>query len=159
MSDERQPYAPPESAVQDVVEIRPRPITGVVMGTVVDLGGTIVAAIVFAIIYAIYLRSKGVAQEEIGTILTTMPVGSVYFFIATAAGSLFSMLGGYVCASYSQRNVYRSGMVMATVVSVVGYLIGGPNDSELLEALMIMLTYAAVLSGVWLQRRRVVSGS
>ena len=154
MKKDRQPYAPPRAEVEDVVEIRPRPITGVVVGAVVDLGGTVIAAVILAIAYSAYLTSQGVDPQAIQEALATAPVGSAYFNIAAAVGLLFSVLGGYVCAAYARRNLYRTGLVLAAIVSAVGFLVGGTTHSELYNVTIVAANSAAVLFGAWWYRRK-----
>jgi hypothetical protein len=154
MTENRQPYAPPRSEVEDVEEIRARPITGVVVGAIVDLGGTILAAIVLAVAYTAYLAAQGAAPEQIEQTLATAPAGSAYFNIATAIGLFFSALGGYVCASYTREHVYRAGLVLAMLVCVIGFLIGGGQHSQLFDTIVVAVTFAAVMFGVWWYQRK-----
>jgi uncharacterized membrane protein len=124
------------------------------MGAIVDLGGTIVAAIVMALAYSTYLTSRGVPGEQVQQTLESAPIGSAYFNIAVAVGVFFSALGGYVCAAYARKNTYQVGLVLAAIVSMIGLTFGGQGHSELFDTLTVVVTVAAVMSGTWFHTRK-----
>ena len=153
MSDDQQPYEPPRSNVRDIVTTRPRPVFGIVMGAVVDIGGTIIAGIVLFILASVQLSSEGLTPEQIVATLTAMPLTSALSIAATLFGLLFSVLGGYVCASYAKKDIYGCAVILGIGVCVLGALLGGSQSSVLVDLLMYLITIAAVIFGAWIYGR------
>jgi len=154
MSDERQPYEPPRSDVQDVVPIRPRPVKGIVVGAVVDLGGTLVASIVLSVIVSFRLASQGMTPEEIQQALVNLSMTSGLSIFSMVLGTGFSVLGGYVCATYAKKDIYGCGVILGVIVCTAGIMMGGMQQSIAMDLLMVLVTFAAVLFGAWLYGRK-----
>lgn len=152
--NDRQPYSPPEAPVKDVGHGRPRPVKGIVMGTLTDLGGSILMSITLSIVVSIWLASQGMSPEQIKTTLENTSPTSALSLLAAALGIGFSILGGFVCATYARKDIYGCALIMALVVSVIGYLLGGNRQSLAMSALMVLITFAAVVFGAWLYGRK-----
>src|ERR1051325_6632749 len=66
------PYAPPEATVHD---LPPKPgswFKAIALGLATDIGGTLVATAILALIYGIALAASGVKREDIGAILAAL---------------------------------------------------------------------------------------
>lgn len=111
MNDQIDPYEPPKSEVEDVSQPQPRPIFGIVIGVVVDLGGTLVGAFLFVIGATVVLAAQGLQFAEIEASVTQPEVGSLFFNVFLVIGLGFSLLGGYVCARISRVKIYRQGLI------------------------------------------------
>lgn len=151
---ERQPYSPPESPVKDFGQQRPQPVKGIALGTLADLGGSILMSITLSIIFSIQLASQGMSPEEIKATLSSLSPTSGLSLIAGALGAGFSVLGGYVCATYARKDIYGCAVIMALIVNVIGFLLGGDHQSLAMSVLMVAITFVAVLFGAWLYGRK-----
>jgi hypothetical protein len=154
MNDEQRPYAPPGSPVKDVGEVRSRPVLGIVLGVIVDIGGTLLSSLILSTIFAIKLLSQGATPEQIEETLIAPSLDSGYFFIGSAIGLVFSVLGGYVCSSLAKTSLYKWGIVLASVVCLFGFLLAGIPYSLGIGVILVVTTFGAVLFGVWLYVRK-----
>src|SRR5690606_37718675 len=59
------PYAPPGAAVGDLPAKPGSAVKAVVLGFLVDIGGTLVGTIVLGIVYGIVLAASGASEEEL----------------------------------------------------------------------------------------------
>ena len=150
------PYKPPAAAVRDPPRPPRSPIVAVLAGLAVDIGGTTVAGIVLGIVYAAMLAARGMGAEEIGTTLTELEV-SGYFILSTVVRLGFSALGGYVCARMARRDERRLTAIMAGLVVAIGFAMGAARWGVGLNVLMLVLTFAVVIAGGELARRRNVA--
>jgi hypothetical protein len=154
MSEPPQPYGAPRTPVGDTSEGNPRPILGLAAGLAIDFGGTIASSIVISIVYASMAVSKGVPPGEIERVLRDLPPDSGVYLAASAAGLMFSVLGGYVCCGLAKSQPYKWGAILAALVCLLGIVWGGGNNGSGAGVGALGLTFAAVMSGAWLRARR-----
>jgi hypothetical protein len=68
------------------------------------------------------------------------------------AGSIvgcgFSVLGGYLCARIAKRSEHKLGGILATISTGIGLLLGMNRYSLLVNLILIVATFAAVMIGV-----------
>ncbi len=62
------PFAPPASRVKDFTTSRGSPFKAVIVGLVVDFGGTTIAGVLLTIDYGIVLGSSGASADQLGTV-------------------------------------------------------------------------------------------
>jgi hypothetical protein len=97
---------------------------------------------------------RGLSPEQIAETLTNIPVDSGFSLATMAVGLLFSVLGGYVCAGYAGTRLFKSGAVLAAIVCLAGLLVSAPEYSAGTSVVLLAVTAAAVMGGVWLRSRR-----
>jgi hypothetical protein len=114
------PYAPPEAKLADPAAAPGSPIKAVLLGLGVDIGGSVIATLILAIAYGMYLGTTGASPEEIAAASARIPPDSWLFYASAAAGCAFSVLGGYVCARTAKRSEYTLGAILAVVSSAFG---------------------------------------
>jgi hypothetical protein len=148
------PYRPPKARVQDAPAPPRSAVVGVLVGLAVDVGGTIVAGIVLGIVYAVMLAARGMGPEQIQTTLTEIDPRSGYFLVSGIVGLGFSLLGGYVCARLVRRDERRVTAIMGGLSALSGVALGGSAIGGWLNAAMVAVTFAAVVAGGELGRRR-----
>ncbi len=154
MSESNQPYEPPRGRVADTAERAPRPILGLILGATADIGGTLVAGILVSVVYSMQMASEGMSPEEMAEALAKMPLDSPLGITALMAGLLCSVWGGYVCAGFAFAAPFKWGGILATIVCVVGLLMGGSGHEPGVEIALLAGTFASVLAGVWLRESR-----
>lgn len=150
------PYTPPASTVQTTDARHPgSPLKAILLGMLVDIGGTFVAGIAFGIAYGYLLAASGVPAVEISSriAMASMP-GTPLGIALTAMGTLLSMLGGHVCARIVRRHELRVAGVMAALSCGLALWMAGPAVPWLYQAGMAVLTVAAILAGAEVGRRR-----
>ena len=148
------PYKAPTAAVRDPPPPPRSPIVAILAGLAVDIGGSVLASIVIGVVYAVVLATRGMPPEEVGRTLTALDPSSGYFILSSMIGFGFSLLGGYVCARIARRDERRLSVILAALIEVIGLVLGAATLGIGLNALMLVLTFAAVIAGGELGRRR-----
>ncbi|MEC8811978.1 MAG: hypothetical protein VXY23_11750 [Pseudomonadota bacterium] len=115
-------YRTPESLV--VQEVKGSSIKAILSGLAVDVGGSILAGIIYAALYGYYLASTGIPLSEIGQILENSDFTSPFGIGGAVLGFVFTFLGGYVCAKKSVTNVYRDVSILCLLTVSFGWVVG-----------------------------------
>jgi glycerol uptake facilitator-like aquaporin len=145
MDDKR--YTPPGSDLRDQPPPPGSPWKAVLIGYLVDMGGTFIASALLAIVYAAVLAQQGMSQEQIRAALTDPTPGSSFYVVGTLAGCGFSFLGGYWCARIARRSPFRLGGILATLSTLSGMALSwGVYPPEQI-ALLSVTSVACVLLG------------
>jgi hypothetical protein len=148
------PFRPPEANV-DLPDVeRGSAVKAVVLGALVDLGGSIVASIVFFALYGVYLGATGTQAEELQSTMSSMNGNSPMGILMNIVGCLFSVLGGYVCARIAKHSEYRLGAILAAISVVLGLLVASSEEANAMIGIYSLLTLAAVLVGAHLGSAR-----
>lgn len=151
------PYKPPAAALRDPPRPPRSPFVAILAGLGVDIGGTTLAGIVIGIVYSVILAARGQNPEQIVADLTSVDPSSGFFIFNSIVGGAFSLLGGYVCARLVRRDERRFTAIMAASSVGIGIALGGTRLSVGLNAAMLVLTFASVMAGGELGRRRNVA--
>jgi len=150
MSDN--PYKPPGTDLdgRPPGPVRPgSPTRAVVIGLVVDLGGSLAVNLLLTIFYAASLQGVGMSQDEVKYALSHIPSNSWVWISGTLLGAGIDVLSGFVCARIVQRDEWRVGAVLAAISSVCTLLLGDAGDSaEDLTVLLTLCTAACTMLGV-----------
>lgn len=121
-----------------------RPISGVVYGLVVDLGGTLI----WSFLIFIAMAASGLNQNQMQDLMAARFPPSA-FFIAAAMGGLFmSYLGGYVCARYARRNEYRFGTIFLVLTFAAGSLLSSEAPMTTVRAFLYGVNVVVIYWGV-----------
>jgi len=148
------PYSPPDANLKDPRGKPGSPVKAVLIGLLVDIGGTLLGTLLFAIIYGAMLASGGASPAEAQGAYAEMAETAWGFAILAVIGCGFSVLGGYVCARISRRPDFRLGVILAALSAGSGFLLGGGGEPPLKTVLMMGVTVACVLTGTWYGVRR-----
>jgi hypothetical protein len=141
------PYAPPEAAVQDLPARPGSAFRAIVLGFATDIGGTLVATIILALIYGVALGAAGIKGEEIAATIRASATDSWFFYATTLVGLGFSVLGGFVCARIARRSELKLGAILATLSAISGLALAG-DELQLGTLLSLtLLGFGAVLVG------------
>ena len=117
------PCDPPDAEVKDVkdpMRAPGSPVKALALGLVTDLGGTLVAGIVFDLLYRVLWWTQGLDAEQVRAAEHEHSLGSAYFVIGTLLGLYFSYLGGHVCARVMRKSELLWGAVLAGLSMVLG---------------------------------------
>ena len=143
----RNPYRPPDAAVDDVVPPPGAPVKAIVYGVLVDVGGSMAAGLGIAILYSIVLAASGVSPEEMQRIFSDPDPLSWPSVIGSLVGGAASFLGGYVCARVAAVREMRSVGVVAAVSGIVSLAMGSGGYAFEWNALLALAGMAAVFAG------------
>jgi len=141
------PYTPPSADVEDFPSPPGSPIKAIVLGLLVDIGGTMVVASALAFAYAFFLARQGLGKQEIASVMENQSLGTWYGAFNMLIGVGFSFLGGLVCARTVRRSELRFGALLASLLTLLGLVFAG-SRLPLLELLgTSALTIVAVMAG------------
>ena len=144
------PYTPPASNLEVADTKRGSAIKAVVVGLAADIGGTIVVSLLAAIVYGGYLGATGNTPEETAASMQAFSYDSPLGIALASVGTLFSVLGGFICARIARHSEYRLGLIMGAVSLVLVLLTTGNEDHAIMTALPLVATLAAIMVGVHL---------
>lgn len=142
------PYAPPEATVHDLPARPGSAFKAIALGLATDIGGTLLATIVLAVIYGVALGAAGIKGDEIAATIRASATDSWFFYATTLVGLGFSVLGGFVCARIARRSELKLGAILATLSAVSGLALAGDEQQQLGTLLSLtLLGIGAVLVG------------
>jgi hypothetical protein len=118
------PYDAPGANVHQDENPPVRPITGIIIGLLIDLGGTIVVATLIGFLYAIAIASQGATAAEVESALTNPDPSSALGVLSSLAGMAMSYLAGFYCLRISRGTNLRYPLFLALIVFVVGVAAG-----------------------------------
>ena len=146
------PYRPPTARLSPgAADTLGSPLIAVLVGLVVDIGGTLLTNPVIGVAYATHLAASGMQPEQIVQVGRPLADNPVFTAIEVAVGLGFSVLGGYLCARIVGRDEYRWATVMAVLELLVGLAFTGEDHAIGFELAMFVLSCCAVLSGAWVK--------
>jgi len=118
------PYGTPRADVRRDENLPVRPITGIVVGLLIDLGGTILVVALINFVYAVYAASRGASVAELQAVLTNPDPWSALGIVDTLAGMGMSYLAGFYCLRISRGTNLRYPLFLALIVFVIGTAMG-----------------------------------
>ena len=141
------PYAPPEASVQDQPSKPGSAFKAIALGLAVDVGGSLIATVILAVIYGAALGAAGVRREDIAATMQASATDSWFFYAGTLFGLAFSVLGGYVCARVARRSELKFGAILAVLSAALGLALAG-DEQQLGTLLSLTLAgIGAVIAG------------
>lgn len=127
----------------------------VLVGLVVDIGGTTLAGLLIGVAWYVVLRQSGVSTEQVHVELSNTDRWSALGMVSAAVGAVFSFLGGFVCNRLAQRSDLRLGFVLAVLSLIIGFWMSPDTEQPSMLIAMVLLTVGSVLAGA--RAGRVVS--
>jgi peptidoglycan/LPS O-acetylase OafA/YrhL len=120
-------------------------VKGVVIGLVVDIGGTFLFFFVFAVLGAILLASTGRDIDELKDVAET----PTFIVVSSIAGLLFSALGGYVSARIARKAEVRNALATGALSVLVGLVLfvgtpASPRSWLDLLSLILIIPFAMI---------------
>lgn len=144
---ENEVYKAPDSELE-VPQTRAGSVTtGVIWGSVIDIGGTTIFGIAYGIGYAIILASKGLSEQEITESFMHIDFFSVFSLVGSFIGCLISFYAGYLCAKKSGYGIKKSTTILCFVSCVFGIAVGASAYSLVENVVLAVLTIAAIVLG------------
>lgn len=144
------PYSPPSAKVADVGidAAKGSGVKAVLIGLLIDLGGSIVIGIVLTVIYSFQLAAAGLDEDEIMAAMSNIPFDSWVFIAGAIIGCFCSILGGYVCARIARHSEYKFGNILSAISIIVGSLMVIEAYSLFAIFVLALMTWASVMVGV-----------
>ena len=125
------------------------PMKAVVYGVLVDVGGSVAAGLVLAIVHSVMLASSGASAEEIERAVSAPDASSWFSVVGFVVGCSTSFLGGYVCARVAAAAEMKWVGVVAAISGLVSLLMGSGAYAFEWNALMALIGMGAVFAGGW----------
>jgi hypothetical protein len=121
-------------------------IKAVIIGLLVDIGGTFAFSFVFRLLAAIVLTSAGRNSEDLEVFTQSI----VFLLCSLAAGLLFTSLGGYVTARFAAKAEMKNALAMGILSALSGviFLVLSHDSSPLwFNVLSLLLVIPAAMLG------------
>ena len=132
---------------------RGSPVKGMILGVVVDIGGSLIASFVLLFAWAMWLGASGMDAESIAQTMAEPDPLSSFSLTSYAVGGGFSWLGGYVCARIAQETELTCAAMVATISTLLALAMGFGLPFAL-HLFLTALTAAAVMLGGWMGQRQ-----
>ena len=152
------PFEPPKSNIADPSQpTKPGSIwKGVVIGAVVDFGGTFIFSLLLFFVYALLHGSANMSAEDVQTIgqqytKELVQATTLWGILSFAIGSMLSLLGGYLCARYAKERWKLANSILGVGMGALGLFSGGKYYSLGANLSLGILTFAIVYLGGWLR--------
>ena len=126
------------------------PVKAIVIGVVVDIGGSIVLGIILVMIYSVLLASEGLSPKEIEYQLTNLDPHSTFSIISMIVGGLVTVFAGYLCARIANYSEYKFTFILGCISAAFGLMVGESHFSTLDNIFLSILTLLCALLGAWL---------
>lgn len=124
----------------------------VLVGMVVDLGGTTLAGLLIGVVWYIALTRAGVSAEQIHAEMGATDHWSAFSIVSALVGSVFSYLGGFVGTRLARRADLRLGFVQAGLSIALGLGMSSDAQQPAMLASLVLLTAASVIAGAYAGR-------
>jgi hypothetical protein len=151
------PYESPRADVQQDETLPVRPIHGIVIGLLIDLGGTILATTVITFAYAIAIGAQGASAAEIESALTSADPTSALGAMHTLVGLGMSYVAGFYCLRISRGTNLRYPLILGAIVLALTIAAGAAwnlMDLSTLLGLGVLTVAVTLLGGVMALRSR-----
>jgi hypothetical protein len=140
------PYAPPGARLADPSAAPGSPIKALLVGLGVDIGGSVVATLILAIVYGMFLAASGASPEVIAAASNGVDTDSWFFYASSLVGCAFSVLCGYVCARIARRSEYTLGTILAAISAAFGLW---SSMDQYQVGILASLTLASIGAVIW----------
>lgn len=148
------PQASPDESTTPAKPTPWRPIKAVLLGLLVDIGGTTVMGLFGALVYSIKLYIAGIQDDALSKALRQINYDSGFVVYSLIVGTIFSALGGYVCGRIARQSGIRPGQVLAGLVLLYGWAVSIDIYPMPVLIGLSLCTWAAVTMGVALGMNR-----
>jgi len=129
----------------------------VAIGALIDIGGSLGAGQILIIVYGVWLAVEGMNVAELEEAMRQIDPGSGIGLAQSVVGTLFSWLGGFVCARLAPAPELKWVAVTAAISMASGFAMAflpGVDYPMLLVALLSLLGAAAMMLGGWMGAKR-----
>ena len=141
------PYAPPAAELADQPSRPWAPWAAVLLGLLVDVGGSALTGLFVGVGYAAFSIASGADPKSLTENLAGLASDPWAVGISAIVGGFFSLLGGWLCARLAQRRDYKLGIVLAILSFLCGLLMSANEYSPMVHVMFAALTFASVLIG------------
>jgi hypothetical protein len=141
------PYKTPRSDVSSNDQLPQRPVLGIFVGCLVDIGGTIIGMIIIGVVYGIILGATGGNVEDIESLTTNYSPFSLLGIAFGVFGLAMSYIAGYICAKVSRAINLKYPMIMASIIFVLGTLVTWGGEDVFFLLLIGLAGFAVTLLG------------
>ena len=121
------------------------PIIGLVVGLLIDIGGSILIA---SIIYSFYAIANGIPHETIIKIKSISEyLSKPHMVISSIIGCLLSVLAGFVCSRIARSATMKLAHIMAAISFITGFALSYSTYPISLVIIFSVTLYALLIIG------------
>jgi len=159
------PFQPPNSELEDAAKVsKPGSLwLGILIGAVVDYGGTMLFGVVAGVAYMMQHFTPGMSPADIEKLAAelqqqALDINSIWGMAGIIMGSGFSILGGFVCALIAKERWHKAVLILAALMMAYGLVLGLRYSPALRVISLSLLTFASIYFGGWLRGRSYMRG-
>ena len=119
-------------------------IKAIGIGVLVDIAGSLITALIFAIVYSIILSQQGHSTTEIESMMTG---SSFVYLVSLILGLGCTVLGGFVCARIAKREEVKHSAIMGVGGLVLSLLSTGDPEPVWYLIIGVILTVPMAVVG------------
>ena len=126
----------------------------ILMGLLIDIGGSIAFQFVVGIIATVYLLKHGVGQAEVAPALIQLIMSQPWLSILEAIGAFISLLAGYYVTAKMKEKTYKYAKILGVCSSAIGFSMAYSYYPLSENIAMAVLTILSSVAGAWLWMKR-----
>ena len=147
-------YQSPSSNLSVNDTYKGSPVKAVLISSSVDIIGSMILGVIYAIAYGVYLAANGATAEQIDSQLTNIETFSIAALIPMLVGFSISIYAGYLCAKIANHNEFKIASIFAAIVVIFSVLVGWSSNSIIENIGLNILNLACIFTGVWLHVKK-----
>ena len=149
-------YQPPTSEIKTQFVRSGSILKGVLIGLLVDFGGSTLLGMLFGIGYYLMLTSHGASDEQFSEELINFDTLSFFGVSIILIGMLVSLFAGFLSAKYSGGKAFIAAGIVSAASFIFGIFVIEESGAIIEDVLLSVLNVVSVLGGarLWVVRNR-----
>ena len=159
------PFQTPESDVERPVDTVSKGSLwlAVLIGGVVDIGGTMLYGMVVGTIYVVQNATPEMTAQDVESMMENLTqdisnLQTTFGIVSLMFGMAFSVLGGFICAVLAKARWQKAVLILGGIMAIYGLAVGAQDIPILKLALLTLLSFGSIYLGGWLRGRRLNIG-
>lgn len=125
-------------------------LLAVLIGLLIDLGGSIFIGIIATVGYGLFLGIQGVPYDQAVMAVSQFHEHPIAMMVLYPVGFGLSILGGYACARIVNANEYLCALIQACCSFAYGFSLGLSTESFLKSTILSSLSFGCVFLGAFI---------
>ncbi len=122
-------------------------LLAVIIGLLIDIGGSVLMGFLVVIFYGIFLSMQGKTIEQIGRALSAINSNTIATIILYSIAFSLSLLAGYICARIVDYREYSCALIVAVISSLYGFIVRIGTYSLILSFGLSIIAFTCVMLG------------
>jgi len=130
------------------------PIMGLIIGLLIDIGGSMLLSSMIYSAYSVYSIVNGIPHETVNSIKSIQEyLSKPHFVISSILGSFLSVLAGFVCSRIAQTKTMKLAYIMATISFIIAFALSYSTYPVMLIIILSAISYVLLIIGYAIGQR------